>query len=110
MIVSRNGITEELRAFIHSKIDSVQEVEILALLVEGGERTWSMAALSEALYAESDGLHARIHALIASGLAVEVGDGIRYQCAEPDQVRLVRELLDAYKVRRAAVITAIFSR
>lgn len=111
--LSYSSISEELTSFIHSNIDSVEQLEILRHLHNESRRPWSPRDLSDLLYIQENSAQLRLDKLTTKGLCrlVDADRGLYcYDGDDPVRDRLVREMLHVYKIRRAAVITLIFSQ
>jgi hypothetical protein len=111
--VSNGAISEELKSFIHANIDSVEMVEILNQLCQESSRAWSPAEIADRLYIQKASARERLMALAHKRLCTQID--AKEECYQYDKIdverdRRVKELLEAYRVRRVAVITLIFSK
>jgi hypothetical protein len=101
-------MNDKLIEFIEGSLDSVWSLELLLMLSQQPQRTWSAQELVGDLRSSQVVVRNSIAKLLASGLVLTEGDDlVRYGPASADQEACVRELADAYRVRPAAVRHAI---
>jgi hypothetical protein len=106
-----NAISEDLTNFIHANIDSVEMLEILGFLCQNDGRAWSPSEVADHLYLQVASAQVRLAGLQLKGLCRHIdshGLNFQYDAADLEQDRLVRELIHAYRVRRASIISLIF--
>ncbi|HVU34679.1 MAG TPA: hypothetical protein VHE61_14695 [Opitutaceae bacterium] len=101
-----------VRRLIWDRIPSVERLEVLLLLFEAGERTWSVDEIEQRIRSSRDSIAANVSALVASRLVLaSSGAQVRYrysaESAELDA--LVGELATAYRNRRVAIIELIYA-
>jgi len=110
--LSSGEISTELEKFTHANITSIEQLEILLLLFEENDRAWSPTDVAARLYIQPDSARDRLTDLANKGLATcRLDPEPRYQYTNSDGRRhlLVRELLEAYRIRRVAIISLVFS-
>ena len=104
---------ESVKQFLLEHISSVAQLEMLLLLRRRPDHQWTSAEVSKALYTSPDTVAEQLQELHRQRLLAvsESPDvGYRYWPATPDLDAQVNELDTAYRERRVAVITAIYSR
>jgi hypothetical protein len=104
---------EDVKRFVVEHIDSVEQLEVLLLLRADPSREWDAAAVSHALCTSPESVAKRLAGLRTRGLlAGGEGDGGRYRYgpATAEHDRLAGALAEAYRERRVAVITLIYSK
>lgn len=102
----------EIRHFISANIKSVADLEVMLLLRENRDRTWTATTVSQVLATSAEmasmqlrGLHDReLLALIIDS----TGESFQYRPAEHLE-RQAEALAVLYRERRVSVITAIYS-
>lgn len=102
----------EIRHFISANIKSVADLEVMLLLRENRDRTWTATTVSQVLATSTDmasmqlrGLHDReLLALIIDS----TGESFQYRPAEHLEPQ-AEALAVLYRERRVSVITAIYS-
>jgi hypothetical protein len=107
--VAQAKLPKDVRRLIARHIDSIQQVEILALLLRERERDWSSAEISRALQipiaACENWLDRFLSAEILSG-----GNGRVRLPGDGREARSVAELVELHSRRRMSVIDAIYGR
>lgn len=105
-------LPSELRAFLYSCIDALDQVDLLMRLRQSGEPA-TVRQLAAAAGLPAIAVRAHLEALTARGLLqAEVGGEVRYRYApDSDDLRRYGELLgEYYATRREAVHRAIAAR
>ncbi|MBW3541352.1 MAG: hypothetical protein KY476_13880 [Planctomycetes bacterium] len=105
--------SDDVKQFLSEHISSVAQLEVLLLLRAQREREWTASEVSKALYTTPDMAAEQLAELAGRGLLAR-GDGAetkyRYWPASPELDAQAGLLDTAYKERRVAVITAIYSQ
>jgi hypothetical protein len=96
----------EVRAFIARHIDSASLLDALLLLRAAPEKAWSAAEVARALVTTESLAADQLNKLLASGLVVEQGDGVRFRPGADGST--VDELAECYAKRRHTVVGAIY--
>jgi hypothetical protein len=107
--MAHNDIPKNVRRLIVRQIESVQQVEILALLRADRERVWAPDEVSRRLHINSAACDAWLRGFAAANLVDRIGDGYQHAARGPS-VRAADELVDCFARRRLAVIDAIYSK
>lgn len=90
-------------------IDSVEQLEILALMRANRDRDWTAAALSVELRSDVGAIEARVELLARHKLLARSAGSYRYELAGAADAR-VEEVSEAYRQRPVSVIDAIYSK
>jgi len=99
-------IPENVRRLIVRHIDSVQQLEILALLRGDSARAWTPPEVCRTLRISPDACRAWLEAFALSGLVARDADGGFIDSGHPD----ARAAVDTYERRRHAVIESIYGK
>ena len=100
--------TEVLR-FLRERIDSVEQLEALARLIDQPERAWTAAELARELRSSESSLRARLEALKAAGALVREASGAyRYEPTRPETESILRALVAVYRLRPYRVIEILY--
>ena len=95
-------------SFLDTHIDSVEQLEALLLLREEKGRRWTADEVGDRLNRAPLSLEARLSALVDASLLERSREGYVYALrGEPH--RLLAEVARCYRLRRTAVIQAIFA-
>ena len=107
------GISQDVRALIVERIDSVVQLELLLLLHGSAGRAWTAAEVAQQLRIEPAWAAGQLAELVARGLAApatEAVDAFRYAPTPSALDATVVQLARGYAERRVTVITLIFSK
>jgi hypothetical protein len=102
-------IPKPVRQFISRHIDSIQQVEILALLRRDGERAWTTEQVSRTLHIAHALCAEWLDRYATAGLVKRDEIGYRHQPGG-SQTAVLDELVDLYARRRTTVIDAIYNK
>ena len=105
-----DGIPTAARDLIVQSIDSVAQLETLLWLLAHAPRAATPAEVASDLRMDRAWVARQLTELARRGLASESEGGYAYAPATPELDAAARELARAYKERRVAVITLIFSK
>jgi hypothetical protein len=111
--VAEGEITAAVRAFIHQHINSVEQLEVLLLMLNRRDKEWSATEVSRELYIQAASAATRLADLQRSRLLQSTPGNpptYRYAPAEPTLDRTVREVASAYSIRRVGVINIILEK
>lgn len=110
--MSRAQLSENLKIFIFQYIDSVELVDVLALLRANRLNWQNSTRISQELRSSQSSVVGRLNALASIGLAEENSESrgdFRYQPNSPALDKIVDELMEEYRVRRHTILELIFS-
>jgi hypothetical protein len=107
-------ISPEVKRFIHSTINSVEQLEVLLFLMSNAEREWSAEEVSERIRSTPESVAPKLEDLYAARLLTvqrQTRPLYRYAPNSDALAQEVAESLDkAYKEGKDTVIQLIFSR
>jgi hypothetical protein len=111
-VVSVEGLSTEVKQFLRDHIQSIEQLEILALMRPQPEREWTAKAIYEAILSNERSIESRLQIFVEKGLlAAAVGDvakSYRYAPRGEQLDQMVQGTLQAYRERRVMVIETIF--
>jgi hypothetical protein len=98
----------DLAGFVREHIGSVWALELLLILLRGGDREWSVSALVTELRGSPSLVVDNLARFERSGLVIRAeGDGWRYAPANAFMSTLVEDLAAAYRERPVSIINII---
>jgi hypothetical protein len=103
-------VTDErdIAGFVREHVRSVWALELLLILLRGGDRTWSVAELVTELRGSPSLVTDNLARFERSGLvARDEGEGWRFAPANSVMATLVGDLAAAYRERPVAIINII---
>jgi hypothetical protein len=106
-------VTAGVRAFIRNHIRSLEQLEILLLLLKDGTRWWSAEAAAQELGTTPNSAAARLEEMASRNLLdVRISEQLffRYAPASPALDAAVRDTARAYEEKPMAVTAAIYSQ
>ena len=106
-----SGLPADVHQFLYQNIESVEQLEVLLLLLRRPDRGWSPDEVARELYSHPASITRRLALLLGQGLLREIEPGC-YQYA-PRTAELhatVLRVADSYGERRVAVVTLIASK
>jgi hypothetical protein len=103
--MAHSDIPKNVRQLIVRHIDSVQQVEILALLQGDPEREWTAAEISRALHIPPQACGEWLDAFASARLVVRGQDGYKHSDRGGAD-----HLVECYSRRRLAVIDSIYNK
>lgn len=105
-----SDIDPKVREFIEQHVDSVEKLEILALLLETTPRAWTPAEVNARLHSSQSSIERRLHDLCEKGF-ISCSNGLYgFPGVLLEQQELVADVIKTYKLKRIRVIEMIFSR
>ncbi|HET9095120.1 MAG TPA: hypothetical protein VFN37_00540 [Candidatus Baltobacteraceae bacterium] len=108
--MARREFTSEFRTFINRNINSVEQIEVLLILLANPERVWTIEEISAVMRSSRNSIRSRLESLTARKLAAAVEDsGYRYSASGRLHV-MVEVLAEEYGERRFSVIELVFSK
>lgn len=113
MDVTAAPISDAVREFLCDNINSVEQLEILLLLRDSQEKSWSAAEISRLLFTSEISVAARLRDLANKNLVEIQGEdhGTQFQYHFKDGMTdlTIWSLEHAYRRRKDAVIAIIFA-
>ena len=106
----KREFSDKLRTFVNKHITSVEQIEVLLILLANPKRVWSIDEISAILRSSDHSIASRLQSLVSGGLALGTPD-LGYRYAATGRLHgLVEELQEEYGARRFSVIELVFSR
>ena len=106
-----NRIPENIRQFVHSSIDSVEQLEVLALLHDNPDKEWSIQSLSQELRSTESSVDKRLRDLVDRRVLEPIEESpFRYRPRSPALDEMVSELVRFYRLFPFRIMDMIFSR
>jgi hypothetical protein len=104
-------LTGPVRDLIVRTIDSVEAIELLALLHRSADTFWAAEAAGQRLGIRADIASKKLNALADAGLLSRANatGAFRYAPADDSMQATVTDLVDAYATRRVSVVNTIYS-
>ncbi len=107
------AISQDVKDFVATHINSVEQLEVLLLLRMHAEREWSADSLSKELRIDASWAAMRMADLCSRGLlaaCASIDISYQYHPSTPELRRIVGLLADTYAERRVAIINLIYSK
>lgn len=111
--MAEGEITVAVKDFIHQHINSVEQLEVLLLMLSRSDKEWSATEVSRELYIQPASAATRLADLQRSRLLQEspnIPQSFRYAPSEASMDKAAREVASAYSVRRVGIINLILER
>ncbi|MGZ3662606.1 MAG: hypothetical protein ACXWR1_05170 [Bdellovibrionota bacterium] len=114
MSQQRDEFSAELLAFLHHCIDSVEQLQVLLLLIDSPTAPLTVDSLSAELRSTKASVQKRIHDLqknlVLSGEALKQDGTVQFIATSPTMERTVRDLAELFRQRPHRVIAQIYAR
>jgi hypothetical protein len=111
--VAADGLSDDIREFFFRKFDSVELLDVLALLHENPEQLWTIKEISAHLRSSDSSVAKRVAALIERLVIAAASfreGGVRYAPLDSRTDELVGRAISFYRLRPYQVVEIIFSR
>lgn len=109
--MSGDQIPENIRQFIYACIDSVEQIEVLALLHEQPSKEWSFLSVSQELRSTEGSVEKRLRDLSDRRVIQPISNAtFRYEPRSEEIRQVVTELMGIYRLRPYRVMELIFSK
>ena len=111
MAIAKNQLSEELRAFIKDKIQTVLRLEVLLLLHDQQSRSFTAAEIASELGCETEATQEQLTELETIGLAIQSTDKPRYKYLPVNATFgfMVEQLAVAYAKQRVPILSLILA-
>lgn len=103
-------ISDPLQAFLQQRLASIEQIEIVLLLMGDASRAWTAPEVASALGMPPEAAAMRLFLLASSGLIAFEAAGVpryRYVASDADTDALLRELAEVYAENRPAVAAVV---
>lgn len=109
--MSNDQIPENIRQFIFACIDSVEQLEVLAMLHDQPEKDWTYLALSQELRSTENSVEKRVRDLVDRRVIQPIAaDSFRFNPRSDEIRQVVHDLVGVYRLRPYRVMELIFSK
>ncbi len=111
-----NELTVEVRGFIANYVDSLEHLEILALMSGSATGVWTVQRIFAALQSNPESIAQRLELLVQQQLAVRVQTSdeshpsYSFRPATPELDETVKAVIRAFRERRVTITELIFSK
>jgi hypothetical protein len=99
-----------LRNFVQQRLTSIDQIEIVLLLMRDPARAWTAPEVAAALGTAQESAAMRLFLLASGGLVTFEASGIpkyRHAVADPETAALLTELAEVYESNRDAVAALV---
>ena len=106
------SLPEDVRRLIAASLPSVERLEILLLLNDDRQRTWTVEELQAQIRSSRESIQQNVSALVAASLATAEGTTpthMRFRASADPLQATVESLAQLYRMRRVSVIEAIYA-
>lgn len=107
-----NELSKELRQFIKEYITSLEQLEILLLLHNAADRSWTIEEVFKVVQTNPHSVAERLKSLAASGFVTAEGaenPAYRFHPGSAEIAERISELQKAYTLSKYKVVETIFS-
>jgi hypothetical protein len=111
--MSSEGLSDAVKGFIREHIESVEQIEILALVRGAPEREWTAGAVEGVLRGSEQSIGHRLAQFARAGILAKVAEGDEAYRYEPKTAALdsaAAATVEAYRVRPVLLIESIYKR
>lgn len=105
-----NSPSDRLTEFVRQRISSIDQIDIVLLLMQDRARAWTAPEVAKALGTPPESAAMRLFLLASSGLISFEASGIpryRYVGSDPETDALLGELAEVYATNRAAIVSLV---
>jgi hypothetical protein len=105
------SLPQDVHQFLYRNIDSVEQLEVLILLLHHPERGWSPDEVARELYSHPASIARRLAMLLGQDLLREIEPGCYQYAPRTGELHAtVLRVSEMYRERRVAVVTLIASK
>ncbi len=107
-----HGLSKQVLELISKYIDSLEELEILILVKNDPQKSWSLDRVNDQVRSSAASIQQRLAKLVETGFVAfdSSTKEYRYEPKSENLVTAVTLLAEAYRERRIKVIEAIYSK
>jgi predicted transcriptional regulator len=103
-------ISEDLKQFVFTHVDSVEQLEVMMLLRTDRDKWWTAKTLSEEMRTSAASIANRLNIIYSFGLVEKDEAGaFRYKPHNVELERTMEKLAEAYRIRKHRIFALIFS-
>lgn len=107
--MAKREFSEAFRTFVNKHITSIEQIEVLLILLANPDRAWTIAEISAILRSSPNAIASRLEGLRQAKLAKDAESGFQYAAGGRSH-EMVELLAEEYGARRFSVIELVFSR
>jgi hypothetical protein len=108
--LSGSPVSPELRQLLEQRLASVEQIEVVLLLMREPDRSWTAPEVAQALGAAPEAVAMRLFLLASSALILFEAAAVpryRYASRDREQDRLLRELAQVYANDRRTIASIV---
>lgn len=106
----RDDLPQDVRIFLETSIDSIEQLQVLLLLFSKPERQWTIAEITTELRSATSSIEKRIQDLYGRNILVKSADSFhKYRSTSPEVQALIAGVAEHNHLRPYQVIDAIYS-
>jgi hypothetical protein len=102
-------IPSQVESFVREWIGSIAELELLLLLAQAPEKSWTVDAAARELYVTPASVETVFAQMTSRGLLSHGAEGYRFSPRTPELVGTVDALKELYATRRLKVMEMIYA-
>ena len=103
-------IPDDVRRFVATHINSVEQLEVLLLLRAAPDKQWTAREVARALVSQVGSAADWLARMTARDLLTQVDNGYRYSPPTRDVARTIDALAESFAKYRVTVVGLIFSK
>jgi hypothetical protein len=103
-------VSQELRTFLQQRLASLDQIDVVLLLMRDPARTWTAPEVATELQTAPQAAAMRLFLLASGGLIAFEPTSVpryRYVAGDEEQERCLRELAEIYPADRMAIVEAV---
>jgi len=105
------SLPQDVHQFLYRNVESVEQLEVLILLLEHPDRGWSPEEVARTLYSHPASIARRLAMLLGQDLLREIEPGCYQYAPRTGELHdTVLRVAEMYRERRVAVVTLIASK
>lgn len=108
--MGKREFSDAFRTFVNKNITSVEQIEVLLILLANPQRTWSVGEISAIMRSSPNSIASRLEVLKAAKLAKGTAESGFQYAASGRSHEMVELLQEEYGARRFSVIELVFSK
>lgn len=109
LLVSGNPLSSDLRGFIARYLTSVEQLEILRVLVDSPEKAWTESEVFRTIQSSHESVAGNLRYFADKQfLTFDAAAGYRFSPEDPELRRLAVELVSVYRERPVTVVESIY--
>ena len=103
-------IPEDIKQFLFSHVDSVEQLEVILFLRQHSDKWWTAKGIADELRNSASSVANRLKLIKSIGLIEENESGqFHFNPSRPEDIILMERLAEVYKQRKHRIFEIIFS-